>query len=141
MEPRSAAKGLITTLEGDKFLFVAGQSGRPNLPGGGLKPGETNLQALLREMAEEIAPGPEQILAGTPQEAFPLEGDTTSASGIAGHALWTVFRGRLVVPLAELYIPDQSETTEILSFTREECRVHPAMSELAKRAVRLGISS
>lgn len=50
---RSASKLILATPDAG-ILFTRGQSGRWNLPGGGIEPGETALDAMHRETIEEL---------------------------------------------------------------------------------------
>lgn len=132
IETRRAAKGLIRT-EQDTIVLVAGRRGTFNLPGGGLKEGETTLLAFLREVCEETGALPEMIQNIDPLE--PVTGPITHRDGTAGWAVWTMFSARLNVPFDSLSIPPGSEITALTHMPPSEALQHPNVNPLAKKAI------
>ncbi len=136
MEIRVSAKGLVSC--GDQsFVFVAGRRGMWNLPGGGINSGETADMAFIREANEEIANF--SNISTSPVNAFTIEGQVTSDNDVSLLARWVVFRAALIVPSAELSIPENSEITAITTFSADECLQRNNVSKLAQSAVRLAV--
>jgi len=135
MRTREAAKGLIRVDGGRDLLFVAGSRELWNLPGGGIKPGETTKRALYREIQEETSASLWQLAEIQP--VFDMEGETTCADGTSYQTTWKVFSGRLTVPLSNLVIPPNSEITDMRAMSPEVFMSIPEeqMSELARRTV------
>jgi 8-oxo-dGTP pyrophosphatase MutT (NUDIX family) len=138
MKPRPAVKGIIP-VEHDRFIFVVGESGRLNLPGGAPVAADSNdpLKTFLRESREEIGLGINDLSNIRPAFPFPLRGAVTSCEGIAGLAIWTVFKTDACEVEKELFVPSGSEVTDITCLTAEECFAQPDMSGLAKAAMYL----
>ena len=132
---REAAKGLIHIEGDDRLIFVAGQSGRLNLPGGGIDYGETLDAALYREIDEELGIKPNQLV--NVQPAFITSGETTSRHGTRGISRWLVYTAGIRVPSNYIFRPldnDEDLTVEILrpdDFLR--CK---NISRIAEKAVR-----
>jgi 8-oxo-dGTP pyrophosphatase MutT (NUDIX family) len=96
MERPSLAGKAVIEVEGGRIIVVAGKSGRATLPGGTLRDDETFLEAMHREVYEEL--GLPHLLLGAPQRAFREDGPTTSADGLPGRSVWVARHMRLLVP-------------------------------------------
>jgi 8-oxo-dGTP pyrophosphatase MutT (NUDIX family) len=132
MNVRETAKAVIADID-DVLVFAAGKRGKLNTIGGEKKPGESEHEALLREMREEI--GLESDELADVQEVSALEGETISAEGIRHLTFCTLFWARLPYSYNELYIPRGSEITAIVGLLRGESLLHPNVLDLAKQAV------
>lgn len=84
---RETAKIILETWDGD-FLFVAGQRGKLNLPGGGVDAGETAKEAALRELHEEAGINVDEI--SDLREAITVRGPITPANAPPQIAEWKV---------------------------------------------------
>jgi 8-oxo-dGTP pyrophosphatase MutT (NUDIX family) len=133
---RLAAKAVVS-IDRNRYVFVAGQRGMFNLPGGGVETigtrTESYQEALDRELQQEIGIGL-SALSGLVQVG-PVKGLTTPADGTTRPTRWMVFRGQLEQPFDTLAIPAESEITAIAGLTLSECIEYPNMSELARQAV------
>jgi hypothetical protein len=138
VKPRPAVKGIIP-VENDRFIFVAGKSGRLNLPGGApiAADGNDPIKTFLRESTEEIGLGGNDLSNVRPAFPFPLRGAVTSCEGVAGLAVWTVVKTDVCEVENELYVPSGSEVTDITCLSAEQCFTQPDMSGLAKAAIYL----
>lgn len=130
---REAAKALL--YQGDTIALVAGHSGRLNLPGGGIDPDETPLQALYRELHEELGLQHEHLRRI--EEVGVSEGVVTSRNGEKMLARWTLFEAEMLIPESELLLGDdityfgRVERSEVLQYTA------PYISQLALNSIRL----
>lgn len=131
MPVRAAAKAVL--FSGDNVLLVAGHSGRLNLPGGGIDPGETPLRALYRELDEELGLGHDH-LRGI-EEAGAIEGVVTSRGGMRMLARWSIFIAQMDLPLEELPLgedilyAERVPREDVLQYTA------PYISDMALRTV------
>lgn len=132
LEVRPAAKVIIRDAS-DQILFVESKkSGRYNLPGGGIDPGEMPVMAALRELQEEIGVNQAQLAD------FVLRTTVSSPVAIGKRELmlhWTVFEADLAVPVNQLVIPHDSEIKEIHSLQPEAFAMHDNKSDLAHLAL------
>ncbi len=72
------------------IILPYGESGRLNLPGGGIEPGEIPIEALGREMEEEIGlPIDEVAVRWVGKRKI----RTTTKQGVASTRHWDIFRG------------------------------------------------
>lgn len=131
----SAAKGLFRFADGDaeSYLFVAGRRGRMNLPGGGIDPFEESIDALRREIKEEIgAVDLEDI-----HEIGEVIDIVTPQCGPPMQRRWHVFGGVIGGTIDDIRLPDGSEIIDFDTFTPTECLNYQYMSRLAQRAMML----
>lgn len=84
--------------------------GKVGFPGGGLESGETQQQAVLREMREEL-----DAQVSPLQQVWRFD---------FPNALMTLFAWRATL-LNEQLVPNPAEVAEILWLTREEALAHP----------------
>ncbi len=128
---RAAAKAVL--FSGDDVLLVAGHSGRLNLPGGGIDHAETPLQALYRELNEEL--GLEHDHLRGIEEAGVTEGVVTTRGGTRMLARWSIFIAQMDIPLDEMIIGEdihcavRASREDVLQYTA------PYVSDMALRAV------
>ena len=125
---RQAAKLILETPQG--IIFPFGPSGRRNLIGGGIDGKELPVQALEREMDEElgIALPPHIIALGR------LAGQVTSNEGAPFTADWHVFYAKTRAHLHELCIPgDDIRGFETIPLAHS--MQHPLVTEMSKRAL------
>ena len=139
LEVRPAAKVIIRDANGDVLFVESKGSGRFNLPGGGIDPGETPGVAALRELHEEIG-----VKRGHLAD-FALRTTVSGPVDVGKRKLilhWTVFEAGLTVPVNQLIIPKKSEIKDIHCLDPEVFAVHDNKSDLAHQAlVRTGYLS
>jgi 8-oxo-dGTP pyrophosphatase MutT (NUDIX family) len=130
---REAAKAVLCS--GDTILLVAGPSGRLNLPGGGIDPGESEHNALYRELKEELGLDHDH-LRGL-EHAGVTEGIVTPRDGRRLLARWSIFVATMDLPLQELTLgyevshAERASRVDLLQYTS------PYVSDLALKAVQL----
>lgn len=134
IEKRRASKVLLRTDNND-IIFVAGKRGMLNLPGGGIDAGESSIDALYREIREELGLESNDIAAL--EEVGGTWADVTTASGKKIGALWQVHEAALLKSSGDLVA--SNEITAIETLSPEECLSHENMSVLAKQAVLLSM--
>ncbi|MGB2786850.1 MAG: NUDIX hydrolase [Candidatus Saccharimonadaceae bacterium] len=117
------------------ILLESENSGRFNIPGGGIKENETPFETFVREISEEL--GKKALKAIKYLEILGgIEGPATTSSGKEIFVHWTL----LLMVLSdnpELSIGDG--IAELHRLTAEEVSGHPLVTDMAKRAVRLAI--
>lgn len=125
---RQAAKLILETLQG--IIFPYGASGRRNLIGGGIDGDELPVDALEREMGEELG-------LALPSHITTLgrfAGQVTSKDGAPFTADWHVFYANTHARLHELCTPgDDIHGFETIPLTHS--MQHPLVTEMSKRAL------
>ena len=130
-----AAKVLLTLRERpDEYIFVAGERGRLNLPGGGIDMGEDAQEALLRELAEELNLTPEQI--AHLEEIGGTKARVDTKSGEIKTAVWHLFEGELDMSPDELSYGSEVTNLAIMSVEQYSSLADTQTSKLAKNALR-----
>ncbi len=134
MEVRSAAKGIISTPDGQIIVVRGKKSGRWNLIGGGIKDNETPRQAFFREADEEIIDFSKHITDPV-EEPGVISGEVTLANGFRRLAHWTIFQAKLIKDPTKLEIANHDEISAIAVMSTDECFNNALMSDLAKKAI------
>jgi 8-oxo-dGTP pyrophosphatase MutT (NUDIX family) len=123
MKTINAAKIVLECPSG--FILPYGKSGRLNLPGGEVEPGEDTFDALTRELKEEIGyslPYGRAIRIG--QKTF----DVTSNIGLASRRRWDLFYAPTDDELDDFVIGDDICGIKVLDYeqTQTDERVNPS---------------
>lgn len=131
-EVRPAAKVILYDEDKNVIIVESAKSGRYNLPGGGIDPKESPVEAALRELDEEI---------GLKESYLANLALRTTVSGPVSFGKrelmlhWTVFEAGLTVPVSELVIPHKSEIKNIHCLEPRAFAAHDNKSDLAHQAL------
>ena len=136
--PRVPTSKVVLREPSGNIVLVAGKSGRHNLVGGEIEPGETALDALWREMEEELGLSAQYVrnvrsIGRFMQPVVPIGRDPYKAA-------WRVHTGDLIAPVQEM-IPG-NEIQHAVAWSAEKILSPPpdkVVSRLAQRAVRMSI--
>lgn len=131
---RFASKALLYTGDGG-IICVTGQRGMFNLAGGGVDSGETTVQALYRELNEELGITPNDMTL--PKEIGGTWAEVTTSAGETKRAMWHVHEATLLIPSQELR--PSAEVTSVGIFSPEALFAHDRMSVLAKQSLALSL--
>ena len=135
-EVRPTAKVILRDANGKLVFVESKKSGRYNLAGGGIDPGEIPDVAAWRELREEI--GVQRGHLADFALRTTVSGPVTIGKGKSKRELllhWTVFEADLTVPVSQLIIPHESEIKDIHSLEPEEFAMHDKKSDLAHLAL------
>lgn len=133
IEIRPTAKILLQTPSG--VVFVEGtRSKRKNIPGGGIEPGEKPVDALMRELYEELGLRTQHF--GGLREVGEIEGQITTCTGVEKMARWFLHRADLHIPVGEL-LPRENTIGNVSTLEPRTALLlrPPAISQMAQRAL------
>lgn len=142
-EPRVTPKALLLLhpeelVEGaPQYAYVTGKRGMVNLPGGGKRKGELLAEALERELAEELGITFDSVTDLKRARNLDVTSSVRTAAGELKVAQWQLFTGQLAVHSSELYMPEGTEITSIITGSPESVIEHQHTSLLAKGALML----
>jgi 8-oxo-dGTP pyrophosphatase MutT (NUDIX family) len=131
-EVRPAAKVILYDEDRNLVIVESAKSGIYNLPGGGIDPRESPVEAALRELEEEI---------GLKESNLANLALRTTVSGLVPLGRremmlhWTVFEAGLTVPVSEIVIPDESEIKNVHCLEPSAFAAHDRKSDLAHQAL------
>lgn len=131
-EVRPAAKVIIRDQDNNVVFVESRKSGIFNLPGGGIDPGESPVDAAIRELYEEIGVKKAHLTD------FALRTTVSGPVNLGRRELllhWTVFEAGLAIPTSELVIPERSEIKDIHCLESGVFAAHKNKSDLAHRAL------
>jgi 8-oxo-dGTP pyrophosphatase MutT (NUDIX family) len=129
---RFASKALLYTEDGD-IVCVTGKRNMFNLAGGGVDPGESEIEALYRELNEELGIAPDDMTV--PEDIGGTWAQVTTSAGETKRAIWHVHEATLLIPSRALQ--PSAEVTSVGIFSPESLLAHDRMSILAKQALAL----
>ena len=130
----AAAKLVLRSPEG--IVLPYGESGRYNLPGGGIDDGETPLDALSREIDEELGCS---VSAMAPVWLGERTFLTTDKTGEPQLRRWNIFVGHTGMKLADFHCGDDIQG--VTALTPEELYSNSRVTASTKFAVALAISA
>ena len=133
---RFASKALLYAEDGG-IVCVTGQRDMFNLAGGGVDFGETTVEALYRELNEELGITPSDMTV--PREIGGTWAEITTSRGEAKRAVWHVHEATLLIPSEELR--PNAEVKRVGIFSPEMLLAHDNMSILAKQALALKLGA
>lgn len=104
---RTAAKAIIRDDQG-RVLLIVEKGGRLGLPGGGIEFGESETEALCRELKEEL--GITDVKSTTLVKTFPYFSESRQA-----WALWLLHDVEVILP--EKFVGDRSDGAEFVDIS------------------------
>ena len=117
------------------ILLESENSGRFNIPGGGIKENETPFETFVREISEEL--GKKALKAIKYLEILGgIEGPATTSDGKEIFVHWTLL---LMVLSDDAELTCGDGVAELHRVTAEEVAGHPLVTDMAKRATQLAI--
>lgn len=131
-EVRPAAKVILYDDDKNLVIVESRKSGIYNLPGGGIDPKESPVEAALREIEEEIG------LKRSSLANFVLRTTVSGLVPVGARELllhWTVFEAGLTMPASEIVIPSKSEIKNVHCLEPSAFAAYDNKSDLAHQAL------
>ena len=134
---RFTSKALLYTNDGEIICVTGERDIMFNLAGGGIDRDETPIDALYRELNEELGITPDDMTI--PREIGGTWAEVPNSKGEVKRAIWHVHEATLLIPSGALR--PSAEVKRVGIFSPETLLAHDSMSILAKQALALKLGA